>query len=96
VRQGGNEHLLFWLRYFTSKAHRALLETTPMAVELEVYYRLTGFMLDVSGLAKRLGWYKVSRADIAVAAKHLAIVQNTLQRGGEISDQMRIIVKVLS
>jgi hypothetical protein len=95
VFQGGFKHLLFWLRYFSSKAHRAEYEVEALAVELEVYYRLTGFMLDVNGLAKGLAWYKVSKTDIAVVAKHLAIVKNTLKRGGEISNQMRVIVKTL-
>jgi hypothetical protein len=95
VKQGGNDHLLFWLRYFTSKAHRAEFETSALAVQLEAYYRLVGVMLDVKALAGTLAWYKVGKADIAVVAKHLSIVKNTLKRGGEISDQMRVIVKTL-
>lgn len=95
VKQGGDAHLLFWLRYFTSKAHRAEFETSAMAVELEVYYRLTGAMLDVKTLAGKLGWYKVGAKDIAVCAKHLAIVKNTLLLGGEVSDQMKVIVKTI-
>ena len=95
VEQGGDEHLVFWLRYFTSKAHRAAYEAPALAAELEVYHRLTGYMMDVVGLAKGLEWYKVGAKDIAVTAKHLAIVRNTLERGGEVSDQMRVIVKAL-
>jgi len=95
VIQWDNDGAAFWLRYFTSKAHRAAYEAEALAAELEVYYRLAGFMLDVNGLAKTLAWYKVSKTDIAVVAKHLAIVKNTLKRGGEISDQMRVIVKTL-
>ena len=96
VWQGGDEHLVFWLRYFTSKAHRAAYEASALAAELEVYHRLTGYMMDVVGLAKGLAWYKVGKEDIAVTAKHLAIVRNTLERGGEVSDQMRVIVKALA
>lgn len=95
VRQGGDAHILFWLRYFTSKAHRAELETSALAVELEVYYRLTGAMMDVRALSGKLAWYKVGAKDIAVTAKHLAIVRNTLLRGGEVSEQMRVVVKAL-
>jgi hypothetical protein len=96
VEQGHDGWMGFWPRYFTSKAHRAAYEATALAAELEVYYRLTGRMLDVVGLAKGLEWYKVGKADIAVTAKHLAIVKNTLERGGEVSDQMRVIVKALT
>jgi hypothetical protein len=96
VRQGNDEWMTFWIRYFTSKAHRAAYEAAALAAELEVYYRLTGRMLDVKGLAKGLEWYKVGKTDIAVTAKHLAIVRDTLLRGGEVSDQMKVIAKVLS
>lgn len=96
VKQWDDDGAAFWFRYFTSKAHRAAYEAAALAVELEVYYRLTGRMLDVQGLAKGLAWYKVGAKDIAVTAKHLAIVRNTLLRGGEVSDQMKVIAGVLS
>jgi hypothetical protein len=96
VEQGHDGWIEFWLRYFTSKAHRAAYEAPALAAELEVYYRLTGRMLDVKGLAKGLEWYKVGAKDIAVTAKHLAIVKNTLERGGEVSDQMKVIVRALA
>lgn len=95
VQQGGDAHLLFWLRYFTSKAHRAEYETSATAVEMEVYWRLAGRFLDVKEQASRLSWYGVGKADIAVCAKHLAIVQNTLQRGGEVSEQIKVIAKAI-
>jgi len=97
VGQGEDEgYVPFWYRYFSSKAHRAAHEASALAAELEVYYRLAGRMLDVQGLAKGLGWYKVSKADIAVTARHLAIVRDTLLKGGEVSKQMKVIAKVLS
>jgi len=96
VIQWDDDGAAFWFRYFSNKAHRAAYEAAALAAELEVYYRLVGRMLDVQGLAKGLAWYKVGKADIAVTAKHLVIVRNTLLRGGEMSDQMKVIAKVLS
>ena len=102
MRQGNDklenwfDWIMFWRRYFTSKAHRAAYEASALAAELEVYWRLVGRMLDVKGLAEGLEWYKVGKSDIAVTAKHLAIVRDTLLRGGEVSDQMKVIAKVLS
>lgn len=96
VVQWDDDGAAFWFRYFSSKAHRAAYEASALAAELEVYWRLTGRMLDIQGLAKGLAWYKVGAKDIAVTAKHLAIVRNTLLRGGEVSDQMKVIAGVLS
>jgi hypothetical protein len=95
VRQGGDAHLLFWLRYFTSKAHRAEYETSALAVEMEVYYRLTGVFLAVKEQALRLSWYGISAKDSLVVAKHLAIVRNMLERGGEVCGQVKVIATAL-
>ncbi|MDD5542831.1 MAG: hypothetical protein PHX83_06620 [Acidobacteriia bacterium] len=96
VKQGGDAHLLFWLRYFTSKAHMAVFEVAALSAEMEVYWRLTGYLFDAKNLAASLSWYGVGKKDIAVCAKHLAIVENTLQRGGEVCDQIKVIAKALA
>jgi hypothetical protein len=96
VRQGGDAHLLFWLRYFTSKAHLAVFETAALAVEMEVYHRLTGVFLAVKEQALRLSWYGIGTKDSLVVAKHLAIVKDTLERGGTVSSAMRVIEKLLT
>jgi hypothetical protein len=95
VRQGGDEHLEYWIRYFTSRAHRAEYEARALAVELEVRWRLTGKMPDPAELAARLGWYRVGKRDIAVTAKHLASVATTLAAGGELADQLEVIAGAL-
>jgi hypothetical protein len=95
VRQGGDAHLLFWLRYFTSQAHRATFETAALAAEMEVTWRLSGIMPDPRELADRLAWYRVGATDRRVAARHLAIVRDTLARGGEVCDQIRVIAEAL-
>jgi hypothetical protein len=96
VRQGADAHLLFWLRYFTSRAHRAEFETSAVVAEMEVYWRLKGIFLSVKEAASRLSWYGVGSKDIRVVEKHLAIVKDTLQRGGEVSDQIRVIAAALA
>jgi len=96
VQQGADDHLLFWLRYFTSKAHRTEFETSALSVDMEVIYRLKGYLCDPYAFAEILAWYNVRSKDIAVCAKHLAIVKNTLQRGGEVSEQIRVIAKALA
>jgi hypothetical protein len=95
VRQGGEQHLEMWIRYFTSKAHRAEYEAKALAVTMEAWWRLTGSMPDALVLAQSLEWYCVSKADIRVTAKHLAIIANTLRQGGEICGQMKVIAKAL-
>lgn len=95
VRQGGDHHLEFWLRYFTSEAHRTEYEVAALAVQMEVQWRLTGCCPDPGELAAGLEWYRCGADNRAIAAKHLAIVAHTLTLGGEISGQIRALAKVL-
>jgi hypothetical protein len=86
---------VFYMRYFSSTAHRSEFEARAFAVSLEVLYRITGKMPDIEKLASRILWYKCTDTDAQIIEKHLAIIANTLSRGGIISDQMRVITKAL-
>lgn len=96
VAQGRKDGVaVFFMRYYTSKAHRAEYEAQALAINLEVLYRLTGKMPDLRKMAEKLLWYKCSATDVVVVEKHLAIISNTLLKGGVISDQMRIITRAI-
>lgn len=96
VKQGRNAGWAeFWADYFVDHPHRALYETDALSEELEVLYRLTGRKPNIEEMSKSLLWYKCDSSDVKAALKHLSIVANTVERGGEVCEQIKIIKSTL-